>query len=157
MNMYGSSNIAENWIHSAIIKDLRAFIQNVNVQELTDYLLMRGKLLILLDGLNEVSIKHVPGALKDIRGLLLRYPNNKIVITMREQDYKGYFSIPSMTMQKLDSESVKKIMEMELTNMKISIEEFYNHLDNRVKILNSESYASDDVYICIKREFQNNS
>ena len=135
MNMYNPSNDAKNWIHGAIVNDLRTFIQNVNVHELTDYFLMRGKLLILLDGLNEVSIKHIPGALKDIRELLLRYPNNKIVITMREQDYKGYFSIPVLTMLRLDAETVKEIMEIELANKKASIEEFYNLLDNRVKRL----------------------
>lgn len=138
LNMYRIIEHGENWIYNSIVNDLNSFIHNVNVNELTDYFLLRGKLLILLDGLNEVSIKNSARAVKEMKEFLLRYPNNKIIITVRQQDYKGYFSVPVLYIQKFDTEMVKKVLQAELSKKigkKINIEEFYEHLDSRVKKL----------------------
>ncbi len=138
LNLYRANNKGENWIYDYIANDLNSFIRNVNIYSLTNYLLHRGKFLILLDGLNEVSIRDLAKSVKEIREFLLRYPKNKIIITARQQDYKGYFSIPIFNIQKMDTETIVKIVKAELSfknNGNINIDEFYNRLDNRIKRL----------------------
>ncbi|MBW4539360.1 MAG: NACHT domain-containing protein [Myxacorys chilensis ATA2-1-KO14] len=62
-----------------------------NAEVFTQRLLKAGKLLILLDGLDEVPIEHVDRAITQIGNLVDRYDKNHFIASCRIAAYKGGF------------------------------------------------------------------
>jgi metal-responsive CopG/Arc/MetJ family transcriptional regulator len=60
--------------------------------ELTQAFLEKGKLLILLDGLDEVPTEQVDAAITQIQNLVDRYPQNRFIASCRIAAYKGGFT-----------------------------------------------------------------
>jgi hypothetical protein len=74
----------------------------------TQRLLKAGKLLILLDGLDEVPIEHVDRAIEQIGNLVDRYDQNRFIASCRIAAYKGGFPrFKDVTMASFDDSQME--------------------------------------------------
>jgi hypothetical protein len=79
-----------------------------NAEVFTQRLLKAGKLLILLDGLDEVSIEHVDRAIEQIGNLVDRYDQNRFIASCRIAAYKGGFPrFKDVTMASFDDSQME--------------------------------------------------
>jgi predicted NACHT family NTPase len=70
-----------------------------------------GKLLILLDGLDEVATDHQDEAIKQIRDLVDRYSQNRFIASCRIAAYKGGFPrFKDVTMEPFDDQQIEQFI-----------------------------------------------
>ncbi len=78
----------------------------------TQRMLAAGKLLVLLDGLDEVSSDHVDRAIVQIGNLVDRYDQNRFITSCRIAAYKGGFPrFKDVTMANFDDRQIKTFID----------------------------------------------
>ncbi|MFG6105319.1 NACHT domain-containing protein [Leptothoe sp. EHU-05/26/07-4] len=82
-------------------------------EELTKLFLQNGKLLILLDGLDEVPNTHLSDVIKEIENLINRYPKNRLITSCRIAAYNfgGFKDFIDVTMAEFDDDQIKCFIE----------------------------------------------
>jgi len=88
LSLYGIyySNILDG-----IQKVLQAYIEQLDIESISA-LMRNGKVILLLDGLDEVKDDFYESCVEDIRSMLIHYPQNKYLVTGRENAYCDEFS-----------------------------------------------------------------
>jgi len=83
LKRFSKSNI--NFIHFILdeFKICNIICDERNIQ----YLLEKGKFLLLLDGLDEVSSKYKCDFIREIDNFVIRYPNNRFIVSCRTSAY----------------------------------------------------------------------
>ncbi|MEO0869879.1 MAG: NACHT domain-containing protein, partial [Cyanobacteria bacterium J06642_11] len=79
---------------------------------LVDSMLKAGKMLILLDGLDEVPAKQVDSVIEQIKDFCDRYRQNRFVASCRIAAYKGGFNrFVDVTMAEFDDEQIEQFIQ----------------------------------------------
>ncbi|MFG6105294.1 NACHT domain-containing protein [Leptothoe sp. EHU-05/26/07-4] len=80
-------------------------------ESLVESMLSDGKMLILLDGLDEVPSKQVDGVIEQIRNFCDRHSQNRFVTSCRIAAYKGGFNrFADVTMAEFDDEQIEQFV-----------------------------------------------
>jgi hypothetical protein len=83
-----------------------------DAEEFTQAALKQGKLLLLLDGLDEVTTAHVDTAITQIENLVSRYSQNRFVASCRIAAYKGGFNrFKDVTMGTFRDDQIQEFIE----------------------------------------------
>jgi len=73
-----------------------------NLSEVVVKLLLHERLLVILDGLNEIPRMYRRQAAADVQEFLQAYPNAHVIISCRSRDYPGIFRLSVLSVRALD-------------------------------------------------------
>ncbi|MBN8657217.1 MAG: NACHT domain-containing protein [Anaerolineae bacterium] len=113
-----------------------------NALDFINAFLKNGKLLLLLDGLDEVSSQSRGGVIRQITDLLKKYPQTRVVVTCRTQVYREEFSEHSfkkLEIVEFNDHQIRRFLTAWEPDMPIaegkSIEHFLRTLHERPSIM----------------------
>ena len=95
--------------------------------------LKKGKLQLLIDGLNEISEEYKQEANREINNILYDYPENSIILTERKLNFERHFDIPVFELKDLNEEKIHLFIQK---YAKHHSETIWNDLQSNENMLN---------------------
>lgn len=109
-------------------------------QEFTKTALHNGNLLVLLDGLDEVPVDDLDGAINQIQDLLSHYKENRFIASCRTAAYKGgIVQFTDVSMAALDDEQIEKFIK---NWFRSQLDQEMDTAQQCWKLLNSPGYSA---------------
>ena len=94
--------------------------------------LRKGRLQLLIDGLNEITKDYKQEAYREINNILNDYPENSIIITERNLNFKRRFNIPVFELKDLNEAKILAFIKNYAENHS---EIIWNELQNNENML----------------------
>ncbi len=76
-----------------------------------DRLVAQGRLLLLLDGLNEIQLSCREGVIHELQGFLKQYPAARMMVTCRPEVYRGELGLPVFSIQAMTDSQMVEFLE----------------------------------------------
>lgn len=79
-------------------------------QALITFLLEKGKIQVLIDGINEITSEFKANAVNEIKSLISKYPNSSFIITDRKYNYTKNIGVSVFELRDLEESRIKEFI-----------------------------------------------
>ncbi|MFC1728757.1 NACHT domain-containing protein [candidate division KSB1 bacterium] len=116
LNLYRASDEG-NGILNLVYDHFYPYFFSGDFQNQIDEWIVQGKLLIILDGLNETPQRYREEAVRDIKSFLIKYQQCRFILSSRVRDYPDLFQLSILSVQPLTTQTVDSFIFRSLSDI----------------------------------------